>query len=61
MKLQNLKIIWQRTKNGYFKKIKELILTVDSFKDIAYEKSCKLYKMKMNYSEYALEYDEIEL
>lgn len=34
---------------------------IDLFKDIAYEKSCKLYKMKMNYSEYALEYDEIEL
>lgn len=34
---------------------------VDLFKDIASEKNCKLYKMKMNYSEYALECDEIEL
>jgi len=34
---------------------------IDLFKDIASEKNCKLFKMKMNYSEYALECDEIEL
>lgn len=33
---------------------------IDLFKDIANEKNCKLYKMKMNYSRYILEYEEIE-
>ena len=34
---------------------------IDLFKDIAYEKNCKLYKMKMNYSKYALEPEEINI
>lgn len=34
---------------------------IDFFKDIARKKNCKLYKMKMNYSEYKLESEEIDL
>ncbi|EEE41205.1 hypothetical protein METSMIALI_00086 [Methanobrevibacter smithii DSM 2375] len=34
---------------------------LDYFKDIACEKNCKLYRMKMNYSEYALKAKEINL
>ena len=32
---------------------------IDLFKAIANEKNCKLYKMKMNYSRYVLECEEI--
>lgn len=34
---------------------------LDYFKDIAREKNCKLYRMEMNYSEYALKAKEINL
>ena len=34
---------------------------LDYFKDIACEKNCKLYRMEMNYSEYALKAKEINL
>ena len=34
---------------------------LDYFKEFAHEKNCKLYRMEMNYSEYALKAKEINL